>query len=215
MDEHEPMTPQQRVQLNHVAKQLHSKFHGNFGLETIEAFVFESYDEIARKATVTKWLTVTAEKFALQRLEALMHTQDHSLKRVPAVLFLCVHNAGRSQMALGWFNELAAGRAVAWSGGSDPGSDINPNVIAAMTEVGIDISQEFPKPWTDEFLGAADVVVTMGCGDACPIVPGKKYVDWDLEDPTGRTLDEIRPIRTAVKLRVETLLDELLPSPAP
>ena len=106
MGERELMTAQQRVQLNHVVKHLHSKFHGTFGLETIEAFVFESYDEMAKKATVTKWLTVTAEKFALQRLEALAHTQDGSLTGIPAVLFLCVHNAGRSQMALGWFNHL-------------------------------------------------------------------------------------------------------------
>jgi protein-tyrosine-phosphatase len=212
MREHEPMTAQQRVQLNHVVKHLHSKFHGTFGLETIEAFVFESYDEMAKKATVTKWLTVTAEKFALQRLEALAHTQDHSLKRVPAVLFLCIHNAGRSQMALGWFNHLAAGRAIAWSGGSEPGSEINGDVVKAMAEVGIDISKEFPKPWTDEFLGAADVVVTMGCGDACPLVPGKRYEDWELEDPSGKSLEEIRPIRESVKGRVEALLKAILPS---
>ncbi len=215
MSEHEPMTLEQRVQLQNVARHLHSKFRGVFGKETIEAFVFESYDELAKKATVTKWLTVGAEKFALQRLEALVHSQDHSPKRVPAVLFLCVHNAGRSQMALGWFNELAADRAIAWSGGSEPGSEINRDVVIAMAEVGIDISQEFPKPWTDEFLGAADVVVTMGCGDACPIVPGKRYEDWELEDPTGKALDEIRPIREAVKHRVEALLVELLPSPEP
>jgi len=211
MREHEPMTAQQRVQLNHVCKQLHSKFHGIFGRETIDAFVLESYDEIAKRATVTKWLTVTAEKFALQRLEALAHTRDHTLKRIPAVLFLCVHNAGRSQMALGWFNHLAADRAVAWSGGSEPGSEINQDVVKAMSEVGIDISKEFPKPWTDEFLGAADVVVTMGCGDACPLVPGKRYEDWELEDPTGKSLEQIRPIREAVKLRVEALLGEILP----
>ena len=215
MPEHEHMTPQQRVQLNHVVKHLHTRFHGIFGLESIEAFVFESYDEIARRATVTKWLTVTAEKFALQRLEALAHTRDHSSKRVPAVLFLCVHNAGRSQMALGWFNHLAAGRAIAWSGGSEPGSEINQDVVKAMAEVGIDISKEFPKPWTDEFLGAADVVVTMGCGDACPLVPGKRYEDWDLKDPTGKSLDEIRHIRGSVRDRVEALLDEILPVPQP
>ncbi len=211
MTEHMPMTAQQRVQLNHVAKHLHSKFHGIFGLESVEAFVFESYDELAKTATVTKWLTVGAEKFALQRLEALARSQDHSGKAVPAVLFLCVHNAGRSQMALGWFNHLAAGRAIAWSGGSEPGSELNPDVVKAMTEVGIDISGEFPKPWTDEFLGAADVVVTMGCGDACPLVPGKRYEDWELEDPEGKSLEEIRPIREAVKGRVQVLLDQILP----
>jgi protein-tyrosine-phosphatase len=210
MGDREPMTPDQKVQLQHVARHLHSKFHGVFGKETIEAFVYESYDELAKTATVTKWLTVGAEKYALQRLEALAHSQDHSGKSAPAVLFLCVHNAGRSQMALGWFNHLAVGRAVAWSGGSEPGSELNRDVVKAMAEVGIDISQEFPKPWTDEFLGAADVVVTMGCGDACPIVPGKRYADWELEDPTGKSLEEIRPIRDAVKLRVQSLLDEIL-----
>ena len=212
MNEHEPMTPQQRVQLNHVAKHLHTKFHGIFGFESVEAFVFESYDDLAKTATVTKWLTVAAEKYAIQRLEALAHSQDHSGKAVPAVLFLCVHNAGRSQMALGWFNHLAAGHAIAWSGGSEPGSELNQDVVKAMAEVGIDISQEFPKPWTDEFLGAADVVVTMGCGDACPLVPGKRYEDWELEDPTGKSLDQIRTIREAVKDRVQMLLEEILPS---
>jgi protein-tyrosine-phosphatase len=113
-------------------------------------------------------------------------------------------------MALGWFNHLAAERAIAWSGGSEPGSEINPDVVAAMAEVGIDISSEFPKPWTDEFLGAADVVVTMGCGDACPIVPGKRYEDWELSDPTGMSVDEIRPIRDQVRRKVESLLAELL-----
>ena len=215
MREHEPMTAQQRVQLNHVVTQLQSKFRGTFGIETIEAFVFESYDDIAKTATVTKWLTTTAEKFALQRLEAMAHTQDHSLNRVPAVLFLCVHNSGRSQMALGWFNHLAEGRAIAWSGGSEPGSEINQDVVKAMGEVGIDISKEFPKPWTDEFLGAADVVVTMGCGDACPLVPGKRYEDWELEDPSGKSLEAIRPIRESVRGRVEALLEEILPSSQP
>ena len=213
MTDHESMTLEQRVQLQNVAKHLHSKFHGVFGKETIEAFVFESYDDLAKTATVTKWLTVGAEKYALQRLEALAHSQDHSGKNVPAVLFLCVHNAGRSQMALGWFNHLAAGRAIAWSGGSEPGAELNEEVVKAMTDVGIDISQEFPKPWTDEFLGAADVVVTMGCGDACPIVPGKRYEDWELEDPTGKSLEEIRHIRDAVKRRVETLLNQIVPTP--
>ena len=101
------------------------------------------------------------------------------------MLFLCVHNAGRSQMALGWFNHLAGDRAVAWSGGSEPGNEVNPSAIAAMAEVGIDIATEFPKPWTDEIVQAADVVVTMGCGDACPLFPGKRYEDWELEDPAG------------------------------
>jgi len=125
------------------------------------------------------------------------------------VLFLCVHNAGRSQMALGWFNHLAAGKAVAWSGGSEPGSEINPSAVAAMREVGIDITGEFPKPWTDEIVRAADVVVTMGCGDACPYFPGKRYEDWELNDPAGQDLDQVRPIRDDIGHRVRALLASL------
>jgi protein-tyrosine-phosphatase len=128
---------------------------------------------------------------------------------VPTVLFLCVHNAGRSQMALGWFNHLAGDRAVAWSGGSEPGKEVNPAAILAMAEVGIDIAQEFPKPWTDEMVQAADVVVTMGCGDACPLFPGKRYEDWELPDPAGQDLDAVRPIRDEIEQRVRGLLHSL------
>ncbi|MCU1453616.1 MAG: protein-tyrosine-phosphatase [Acidimicrobiales bacterium] len=131
---------------------------------------------------------------------------------LPAVLFLCVHNAGRSQMALGWFDHLAAGRAVAWSGGSEPADEINPAAVAAMAEVGIDISAEHPKRWTDEVVRAADVVVTMGCGDACPFVPGTRYEDWQLEDPAGQGIEAVRPIRDEIRDRVEALLAGLLSS---
>ena len=127
----------------------------------------------------------------------------------PTVLFLCVHNAGRSQMALGWFNHLAGGRAVAWSGGSEPGNEVNPSAIAAMREVGIDITGEFPKPRTDEIVQAADVVITMGCGDACPFYPGKRYEDWELEDPAGQSVDAVRPIRDEIEQRVRALLASL------
>ena len=128
---------------------------------------------------------------------------------LPKVLFLCVHNAGRSQMALGWFQHLAGDRAVAWSGGSEPANEVNPAAVAAMAEVGIDISKEFPKPWTDEIVHAADVVVTMGCGDACPLFPGKRYEDWELDDPAGQSLDGVRPIRDEISRRVRLLLDSL------
>jgi arsenate reductase (thioredoxin) len=127
----------------------------------------------------------------------------------PTVLFLCVHNAGRSQMALGWFTHLARGRAEARSGGSEPAEAVNPSAVAAMAEVGIDIANQRPKRWTDDEVRAADVVVTMGCGDACPIFPGKRYEDWELDDPAGRSLDEVRPIRDEIRRRVEHLLDEL------
>ena len=167
MNEQAVMTPGQRGALHNVARDLHHKFEGVFGIETIEALVLDSFDELSKTASVTRWLVVGAERFAEQRLKAFIHAEQQSAK-VPGVLFLCVHNAGRSQMALGWFSHLAGSRAVAWSGGSEPGAEINQVVVAAMAEVGIDISSEFPKPWTDEFFGAADVVVTMGCGDAVP-----------------------------------------------
>ena len=128
---------------------------------------------------------------------------------IPTVLFLCTHNAGRSQMALGWFNHLAGDDAVGWSGGSEPGTEINPAAVAVMAEVGIDIRQEFPKPWTEEIVRAADVVVTMGCGDACPVFPGKRYLDWELDDPAGQGVDAVRPIRDDIERRVRGLLAEL------
>ena len=128
---------------------------------------------------------------------------------VPQVLFVCVHNAGRSQMAMGWFNHLAAGRAVASSGGSAPGPTVNPAAVAAMAEVGIDISEASPRRWTPEIVGAADVVVTMGCGDACPFVPGKRYEDWELTDPFGKSVAEVRPVRDEIGRRVVELLVSL------
>jgi arsenate reductase (thioredoxin) len=150
-----------------------------------------------------------AEKLARQRREALAEVEGNANDGLPLVLFLCVHNAGRSQMALGWFNRLADGRAVAWSGGSEPGNEINPSAVLAMAEVGIDITQELPKPWTDEIVQAADVVVTMGCGDACPLFPGKRYEDWELDDPAGQDVDAVRPIRDDIERRVRKLLDSL------
>lgn len=126
---------------------------------------------------------------------------------LPVVLFLCVHNAGRSQMALGWFNHLAGDRATAWSGGSEPAAEVNPSAIEAMAEVGIDIAKEFPKRWSDETVQAADVVVTMGCGDTCLLLPGKRYEDWELDDPAGQGVDAVRPIRDEIEARVRSLLD--------
>jgi len=127
----------------------------------------------------------------------------------PAVLFLCVHNAGRSQMALGWLRHLGGDRVTGYSGGSEPKSQINKVAVEAMAEVGIDISGESPKPWTYEVLDAVDVVVTMGCGDACPVLPGKRYEDWEVADPADRSLDDVRPIRDDIEMRVRDLLRRL------
>ncbi|CDO06894.1 arsenate reductase ArsC [Mycolicibacterium cosmeticum] len=127
----------------------------------------------------------------------------------PAVLFLCTHNAGRSQMALGFFNALAGERAVAYSGGSEPASQVNPIAVTAMAEKDIDITGEAPKRWTEAMLESADVVVTMGCGDTCPYVPGTRYVDWPLPDPAGQPLEVVRPIRDEIEARVRALVDEV------
>jgi protein-tyrosine-phosphatase len=132
----------------------------------------------------------------------------------PEVLFVCVHNAGRSQMAAALLNQQAKGRVLVRSAGSEPASSLNPRVVEAMQEVGIDISQEFPKPLTDDSVRSADVVITMGCGDACPIYPGKRYEDWDLEDPAGKEIETVRRIRDEIDRRVRKLVGELVPSPA-
>lgn len=188
---------------------LQKDFTGVFSAETIERFLLTSYDEFAARLTNDTFLPMFAERFARERLSALAKVEGKSDDDRPVVLFLCTHNAGRSQMALGYFRHLAGDRAIAWSGGSEPGNAINPSAVAAMAEIGIDISQEFPKPWTDEVVRAADVVVTMGCGDACPIFPGKRYVDWQLTDPAGLGVDSVRPIRDEIEGRVRGLLAEL------
>ncbi len=199
----------QQQALGAAATRLQRDFDGTFGVETIDRFLHSSYDEFAGRATVANFLPLIAERFARQRLRALSKVEGKALSGIPTVLFLCVHNAGRSQMALGFFTHLAGDNAVAWSGGSEPGSEINPMAVRAMAERGIDITQEFPKPWTEEILQAADVVITMGCGDACPIYPGKRYLDWDLDDPSGQDLDSVRVIRDDVERRVRGLLAEL------
>jgi len=129
----------------------------------------------------------------------------------PEVLFVCVHNAGRSQMAAGLLDRYAGGKVHVRSAGSTPADRINPAVVQAMAEVDVDLSKEFPKPLTDGAVREADVVITMGCGDACPIYPGKRYLDWDLPDPAGRSLEEVRPIRDEIDRRVRALLAELVP----
>jgi protein-tyrosine-phosphatase len=205
----------QQLALRAAAANLERRFAGVFGLETIERFLLTSYDEFAGRAVTPNWLPLLAERFAKIRLSALARVEGKSDDSRPTVLFLCVHNAGRSQMAMGFFQHYAGDRAIGWSGGSEPGSIVNPAAIEAMAEVGIDISDEFPKPWTDEIVRAADVVITMGCGDACPIFPGKRYEDWVLEDPAGLGVESVRPIRDEIEGRIKRLLAELdVPVPA-
>jgi protein-tyrosine-phosphatase len=202
------LTIDQQLALVTAARRLSEEFTGTFGTETIERFLHTSYDQFAGKAAVTNFLPLLAERFARQRLHALARVEGHHDGR-PIVLFLCVHNAGRSQMALGFFTELAGEHAVGWSGGSEFAAEVNPAAVASMAERGIDISREYPKPWTEEIVRAADVVVTMGCGDACPVYPGKRYLDWELDDPAGKSIEDVRPIREDIERRVRSLLADL------
>ncbi|MDW5611919.1 arsenate reductase ArsC [Mycolicibacterium sp. D5.8-2] len=206
---HRDLSVDQQLALKTAATRLERDFGDSFGVETIERFLHSSYDQFAGRATVPNFLPLLAERFARQRLHALARVEGKISDGKPTVLFLCTHNAGRSQMALGFFTHFAGDDAVAWSGGSEPGDAINPSAVAVMAEVGIDITGEFPKPWTDEIVQAADVVITMGCGDACPIFPGKRYENWDLPDPEGQDVDAVRPIRDDLEERIRRLLAEL------
>jgi arsenate reductase len=173
-----------------------------------------SLERLLPQAKIITLTPVFAERSARDRLQALAKIEGKSHVTTPSVLFLCVHNAGRSQMAAGWLQHLAGDRVEVYSGGSEPAAEVNPAAIAAMAEVGIDITSNYPKPWTDEIVRAADVVVTMGCGDACPIFPGKRYEDWELDDPAGLGVACVRPIRDDIRHRVETLIDSLQLQPA-
>ena len=203
------ITLDQQVALKTAAARLSRDFDGTFAVETIERFLHTSYDQFAGNATIVNFLPLLAERFARQRLQALARVEGLSHDGKPTVLFLCTHNAGRSQMAMGFFEHYAGDAGVAWSGGSEPGDEVNPAAIAAMAERGIDISGEYPKPWTDEVVRAADVVITMGCGDACPVFPGKRYEEWVLDDPHGLDVAAVRPVRDEIERRILTLLDQL------
>jgi arsenate reductase len=200
---------EQQLMVKQAAQRLSDEFAGVFGMETIERFIGESRVSLEPRANVVAWLPVLIERFARDRLRALARVKGVAETDRPAVLFLCVHNAGRSQMAAGWLRHLAGDAVDVFSGGSEPGSDVNPTAIAAMGEVGIDIASEFPRPWTDEIVRAADVVVTMGCGDACPVFPGKRYVDWELTDPAGQPIEVVRGVRDEIEQRVRRLMAEL------
>jgi protein-tyrosine-phosphatase len=197
-----------RPLIRSVADRLRSEFDGVFGSETIQRFMAESYESLSG-ARVKGFVPLFVERYTRQRLRALARVEGKVTTDVPMVVFLCVHNAGRSQMAAGWMQHLAGDRVEVFSGGSDPASEVNPSAVAAMAEVGIDIATEFPKPWTDEVVRAADVIVTMGCGDACPVFPGKRYLDWEVDDPAGLEVESVRPIRDDIGQRVRELMGEM------
>jgi protein-tyrosine-phosphatase len=199
----------ERRALKTAAQRLHSEFAGDLEAQTVEWLVESSFETLAAHATVRDFLPLLAERFARQRLHAVAKVAGASNYYQLVVLFLCNHNAGRSQMAMGFFNHFAGGGAVVWSGGSEPEDKINPAAVAAMAERGIDISGEYPKPWTGEIVQAADVIVGMGCGDVGPAAHGRRHEEWALDDPAGKDVAAIRPIRDEIERRVRRLLEEL------
>ncbi len=192
------------------APNLYAEFKGMYSMETIRRFLDENA-EVLKKCKVTDYLPIFAYRFTRERLTAMAQVAGSIPKTVPEVLFVCTHNAGRSQIAAAMLDAKAKGKVHVRSAGSAPGDAINPVVIEAMSEVGLDLSKEFPKPMTDDVVQAADAVITMGCGDACPIYPGKRYEDWEVEDPAGKDLETVRRIRDDIARRVDQLVSELTP----
>jgi len=190
------------------ASNLYAEFKGMYSMETIRRFLEENAD-VLKHCQVTDYLPIFAYRFTRERLTAMAQVAGSIPKTMPEVLFVCTHNAGRSQMAAALLDARAKGKVHVRSAGSAPANSVNAVVIEAMSEVGLDLSKEFPKPMTDDVVQAADAVITMGCGDACPIYPGKRYEDWDVEDPAGKDLATVRRIRDDIARRVDRLIVDL------
>jgi arsenate reductase len=203
-----PNRAQVAVRVNEETSRLAREFNGVFGEETIRRCIVES-EERFKSAKIAIYLPALVTKYARELLRATAASEGLVKKDRPEVLFVCVHNAGRSQMAAALLRRLAGDRVVVRSAGSAPASEIHAGVVAALAEIGLDMGEEFPKPLADEFVKAADAVITMGCGDACPVFPGKKYEDWEVPDPAGKPLADVRPIRDEIERRVKKLLAEL------
>jgi protein-tyrosine-phosphatase len=203
------LTNAEQLQIRQAAERLQRQFAGQINTETITRMMNDSLDGLVAEATTSAWVPLLAERFAADRLRAVVRLESNHIGLKPSVLFLCVHNAGRSQMAAGWMRHLGGDAIDVFSGGSEPADQVNTAAVAAMAEMGIDVSTEIPQPWADEIVRAADVVITMGCGDACPVFPGKRYLDWELEDPAGKSVEDVRPIRDDIERRVRNLIHEL------
>jgi arsenate reductase len=200
--------------IERIVDDLAQRFSGTFGRETVARYVRESRALVAEHAGTSSRLASRTAGFAAERLSALA-TQHPPAEGTPEVLFVCVRNAGRSQMAAAILRHLAGDRVHVRTAGSEPAGEVSPAILSALDEIGVPVGGEFPKPLTDEVVRAADVVVTMGCGDACPVYPGKRYLDWELDDPVGRPVGRVRDIRDDIDRRVRALIAELLnPEPS-
>jgi len=203
------LDPVTQNHVNKAAEALAIEFEGIFSQETITRYIGDSVDLLGG-ASINVFVPVLAHRFARERLMALAQVEGMIVKEQPEVLFVCVHNAGRSQMAAGLVRLRSEGRIHVRSAGSAPANEINPAVVEAMSEIGVNMNEEFPKPLTDEVVKAADVVITMGCCDACPIYPGKRYEDWVLDDHADQDIEAVRAIRDEIDARVQKLIAELL-----
>jgi protein-tyrosine-phosphatase len=203
------LDPVTRNHIDKAATALAAEFAGVFSEETIARYIGESLDLLG-DSSINVFVPVLAHRFARERLRAVAQVEGALVKEQPEVLFVCVHNAGRSQMAAGLVRLRSEGRVHVRSAGSSPANEINAAVLEVMEEIGVDMGEEFPKPLTDEVVKAADVVITMGCGDACPIYPGKRYEDWTLDDPAGRDVEAVRRIRDEIDARVTALVADIL-----
>jgi protein-tyrosine-phosphatase len=193
-----------------VVDDLSYRYSDTFSRQEVQAAVDAARGRLEPVSTVPDFLPVLVERFAKDQLLAAAQAAGHLAKPVPELLFVCVHNAGRSQMAAALAQHLSAGRVHVRSAGSTPTGRILPTAVQALAERGIELSEEFPKPLTDDVVHAADVIVTMGCGDECPYVPGRRYEDWDVADPDGQPIEVVRAIRDDIQARVTRLLAEVL-----
>jgi arsenate reductase len=199
-------------QLDRIAEDLAVRFRGVFSSETIDRYVRESYTLLADRAGITRYLPSLTAGFAADRLRALGDADGVLSDDIPDVLFVCVKNAGRSQLASAILRSLAGDRVRVLSAGSEPAERVDPAIVAVLDEIGVTVAGAYPKPLTDEVVRAADYVITMGCGDACPVYPGRRYLDWELDDPIGLPLEGVRAVRDEIDSRVRALLAEMLPA---
>jgi ArsR family transcriptional regulator len=195
--------------LERIGRDLAERFAGTFSAETVAAYVVESYELLAERARITRYLPSLTARFAAERLQSLAVADGIIDDATPEVLFVCVQNSGRSQLASAILRSLAGDRVRVLTAGSEPAATINPTVLAALDEIGVPVSGEYPKPLTDEVVRAADYVITMGCGDACPIYPGRRYLDWNLDDPAGMSISGVRAVRDEIEGRVRALLADI------
>ena len=205
-----PTTPALTAEYTRIVEDLTYQYDGVFSRETIQLAVVKARDTLGPVAKFPNFLPILTQRFARDQLLAAAQAEGKIATGVPEILFVCVHNAGRSQMAAALAMHLSAGKVHVRSAGSQPTQEVHPLAVQALAERGVELTEAFPKPLTDDVVRAADVIITMGCGDACPIFPGKRYEDWEVADPSGQPIEVVRAIRDDIQTRVTTLLGEIL-----